>query len=101
MVLLFGLVLFSSFISSITASMTQLRNLEGDKSKQFWLLRRYLRQNGINTNLSWRILRYVEFACGEQKNLVPESKIWVLQLLTHQLRHELNYAVSFSILKYQ
>ena len=33
-VLIAGLVLFSSFISSITGSMSQLRNMKADKSKQ-------------------------------------------------------------------
>lgn len=98
-VLVCGLVLFSSFVSSVTASITQVRNREGDKSKQFWLLRRYLRQHGIQAQLTFRILRYIEYACIEQQNSVPETSIWVLQLLSHQLRNELNYSVSFSSLK--
>jgi len=98
-VLIFGLVLFSSFVSSITTSMTQLRTMEGDKSKQMWLLRRYLRNNGIQNALAWRILRYVEYACNENKNQVSEQKLWVLKLLSNQLRNELNFAVSFSCVR--
>jgi len=94
-VLIFGLVLFSSFISSITASMTQLRTLDGGLSRQFWLLRRYLRQNGIANELSWRINRYVEYHSSTSKGMIPESKIWVLTNLSHQLRQELTYSVSF------
>lgn len=95
-ILVFGLVIFSSFVSSITASMTQLRNMSEDKSKQFWLLRRYLRQRNINKSLSFRILRYLEYACREQKDMVPESKVYILGYLSMQLRHELQYEVSFS-----
>lgn len=98
-VLVCGLVLFSSFVSSVTAHITQVRNREGDKSKQFWLLRRYLRQHGIQAQLSFRILRYIEYACSEQQNSVPESSIWVLSLLSQQLRNELNYSVSFTSLR--
>jgi len=97
-VLVFGLVLFSSFISSITASMTQLRNMSEDKSKQFWLLRKYLRQRGIDKQLTFRILRYVEYAIKEKTVLVSDSKVWSLGLLSQQLREELQYEVSFKCL---
>mmetsp|Transcript_114373 Transcript_114373/g.356159 ORF Transcript_114373/g.356159 Transcript_114373/m.356159 type:complete len:866 (+) Transcript_114373:229-2826(+) len=96
--LVFGLVLFSSFISSITASMTQLRHMSEDKSKQFWLLRRYLRQRGIDKKLTYRILRYVEYAVQEKTVQVSESKVWSISLLSHQLREELQYEVSFKCL---
>lgn len=95
-VLVSGLVLFSSFISSITNSMTQLRSMDDDKSKQFWLLRRYLRNHNIQANLAFRILRHVEFTCNEHRELIPEDKIWVLGLLSEQLRNELHFSVSYS-----
>jgi len=95
-VLVFGLVLFSSFVSNITASMTQLRTMRDDKSKQFWLLRRYLRQNRVQTQLVFRVLRFVEYACNEREDLVTESRIHVLNLLSDQLREELRYEVAFS-----
>eukprot|EP00439_Symbiodinium_sp_Y106_P035486 s239_g4.t1 len=61
MVLIAGLVLFSSFISSITGSMSQLRNMQADRSKQFWLLRRYLKQQKVPMDLCFRVLRYTEY----------------------------------------
>merc|ERR1712227_273780 len=39
LVVTFGLVYFSSFISSITASMQQLRLMTEEYGKQYWLLR--------------------------------------------------------------
>jgi len=95
-VLVFGLVLFSSFVSNITASMTQLRTMQDDKSKQFWLLRRYLRQNRVQPQLTFRVLRFVEYACNETEDRVSESRIHVLNLLSEQLREELHYEVAFS-----
>jgi hypothetical protein len=98
-VLVFGLILFSSFISSITNSMTQLRNRDGDKTKQLWLLRRYLKQHSVDTSLTWRILRYTEFTCFANRNQVSASKIWCLNMLSHGLQHELNFAVSYASMK--
>lgn len=95
-VLVVGLVLFSSFISNITTSMTQLRGMQDDKTKQFWLLRRYLRQHGIQPLLNFRVLRYLEYASREQKAWVSESRVQVLKLLSDQLRDELAYVVSYS-----
>jgi len=78
--------------------MTQLRGMSEEKSKQFWLLRRYLRQRHIDPALNFRVLRYVEYAVGQQSDLVPEGRVWILKYLSSQLRNELTFAVSFSCL---
>eukprot|EP00438_Fugacium_kawagutii_P014074 Skav204181 [mRNA] locus=scaffold903:671647:679349:- [translate_table: standard] len=39
-VLFFALITFSSFVGSITTSMTALRSMKADTKKQFWMLRR-------------------------------------------------------------
>eukprot|EP00931_Biecheleriopsis_adriatica_P108671 TRINITY_DN83007_c0_g1_i1.p1 TRINITY_DN83007_c0_g1~~TRINITY_DN83007_c0_g1_i1.p1 ORF type:complete len:736 (-),score=142.10 TRINITY_DN83007_c0_g1_i1:15-2222(-) len=99
MVLVAGLVLFSSFISSITGSMSQLRNMEADKSKQFWLLRRYLKQQEVPFKIAFRVLRYIEYVnSSEQGHQVPESRITILNSLTEQLRNELRYVTQYSIM---
>jgi CRP-like cAMP-binding protein len=95
-ILIFGLILFSSFISNITASMTQLRNMQGETSRQFWLLRRFLRQQSVSHELSFRIFRYTEFQSTSGKDLVPESRVTVLNLLSEQLRNELHYVMFYS-----
>jgi len=98
-VLVSGFVLFSSFVSSITSAMTQLRQMQDDRSQQMWLLRRFLTQRQINSELSFRVLRYIEYAVNEQRSLVMEHRIHVLSHLSEQLRAELQYAVSFNALK--
>jgi CRP-like cAMP-binding protein len=95
-VLVFGLILFSAFISNITASMTQLRTMKGETSRQFWLLRRFLGQHTIPHELSFRILRYTEFQASSSKDLVPESRVTVLNLLSEQLKNELHYTMFYS-----
>jgi len=97
--LVLGLVIFSSFISSITSAVAQIKNLSDNKAQQFWLLRRYLRQNSIDRELFFRILRYADYACRERNVMVTESRLWVLQLLSEELRNEVQYQVSFACLR--
>mmetsp|Transcript_79302 Transcript_79302/g.190323 ORF Transcript_79302/g.190323 Transcript_79302/m.190323 type:complete len:786 (+) Transcript_79302:37-2394(+) len=99
MVLIFGLVLFSSFISSITASMTQLRNMQEDKSKQFWLLRRYLQQKQVPPDLGFKVLRYTEYATSSRGEAIPEHRITILGMLTKQLRSELRFVTHYRCLR--
>merc|ERR1719313_3303854 len=54
-VLLFALLFFSSFLSSITSCMTQLRQLNYATNHQFSLLRRFLKERNIAPELSIRI----------------------------------------------
>merc|ERR1712139_444488 len=54
-VLLFALVFFSSFLSSITSAMTQLRQLNYATDQQFSLLRRFLKERQVSRELSTRI----------------------------------------------
>lgn len=97
-VLIFGLVLFSSFVSNITASMTQLRSMSEDSSKEFWLLRRFLRQRSVPSQLSFRILRFLEHASVTQTGMVQEGNVKLLALLSNQLHNELQMVVQFSVL---
>ncbi|OLP90241.1 Potassium voltage-gated channel subfamily H member 6 [Symbiodinium microadriaticum] len=99
MVLIAGLVLFSSFISSITGSMSQLRNMQADRSKQFWLLRRYLKQQKVPMDLCFRVLRYTEYATSTSHDRVPEGRITILSSLTEQLRNELTFYTHYRNLK--
>merc|ERR1712118_43977 len=47
-VLILALVIFGSFLSSITLAMTALRSVNARRADQFWLLRKYLRQHSIS-----------------------------------------------------
>lgn len=99
LVLIFGLVLFSSFVSSITASMTQLRNMQEDRSKQFWLLRRYLLQKKVPQELNFKVLRYTEYATSRSGEAIPEHRITILNVLTKQLQSELRFVTHFGCVK--
>lgn len=90
-VLFFALVAFSSIVGSITSSMTSLRNMRGDEMKQFWLLRRYLRQKGVGTDLKCRILKFLEYKANTQQKDVQTSNIRVLQWMSDPLQNELQH----------
>jgi len=88
-VVVFGLVGFSYLVGSITGSLTQIRSLHEDASKQFWDLRRYLKQNQIGTTLSIRIQKYLEHAWQNQRTSISIGSIKLLKLLSEQLFAEL------------
>lgn len=101
LVLVLGAFIFTFLVASVTSRVHQLQNMHGDSSRQFWLLRRYLHERQMPRPLAIRILRYVEYAHSIQADLVPESKVTILSLLSDQLRHELAFTVYFtSILKH-
>eukprot|EP00746_Dinoflagellata_sp_MGD_P001136 gnl/MRDRNA2_/MRDRNA2_102110_c0_seq1.p1 gnl/MRDRNA2_/MRDRNA2_102110_c0~~gnl/MRDRNA2_/MRDRNA2_102110_c0_seq1.p1 ORF type:complete len:838 (-),score=130.33 gnl/MRDRNA2_/MRDRNA2_102110_c0_seq1:534-2873(-) len=88
-VLLFAMVFFSSFISSITAAMTQLRKLNHSSAQQFSLLRRFLRQQDLPSDLSIRIKRYLEKRVAEKQHRLREKDVGILSLLSPPLQKEL------------
>merc|ERR1712012_455507 len=88
-VLLFAMLVFSSIVASITTSMTALRNLQGNEMRQFWLLRRYLRQRNIPKSLSDRIIKFLEHRSNIQGKLVQRDKVPVLGGLSEALHNEL------------
>lgn len=63
-----------------------------DATKQFWALRRYLKQHQVPTPLSIRIQRYLEHAWTRQKATAAEPKLFAL--LSEQLSQELKCARS-------
>lgn len=90
-VLFFAMVAFSSIVASITGAMTSLRNMKGDEMKQFWLLRRYLKQLHVSKDLAARIFKFLEHQSEKQNALVQASSIKVLGGLSEELTMELAY----------
>lgn len=97
-VLLFAMIVFSAFVSSITNLMTNLFNLNSAEMKQFMRLDRYLHDNNISFALSVRIRRYLEHLhCEKQRNL-QERDVEPLLKLSQPLQMELRYEVHYPIL---
>lgn len=97
--LLFAMVIFSSFVSSITATMTVLRELSGKqgKTKQFKVLRWYLKDNDISRILQIRIQKYLQHVVLRAKSHVPENQVELLGMLSKPLRMELRYTIVWPV----
>eukprot|EP00931_Biecheleriopsis_adriatica_P098135 TRINITY_DN7202_c0_g1_i2.p1 TRINITY_DN7202_c0_g1~~TRINITY_DN7202_c0_g1_i2.p1 ORF type:complete len:652 (-),score=106.94 TRINITY_DN7202_c0_g1_i2:151-2106(-) len=87
--LFWALVALSSFLGSVTSSMTQLRNFSSDKTKSFWLLRRYLKENRVNLSLRDRVLRYAEHQIDRGAGKTSKDKVALLSTLSDQLKREI------------
>jgi len=90
-VLVTALVAFSAFVSTVTAGVVQLRNMQSEQSRQFWLLRRYLRDWSVRTGFRLRVIHYLEYAYNKQRQRVQEKDVALLQLLSEPMREELRH----------
>lgn len=90
-VLFFAMVCFSSIVGSITGSMTQLRSLKNDDAKQFWLLRRYMKQQHVDKPLVQRIIKHLEYQVSQKSNQVQSAQLKILSELSPDLTRELEH----------
>jgi hypothetical protein len=88
-VVVFGLVGFSYVVGSITGSLTQLRSIHEDAAKQFWDLRRFMKQNEVPLALSTRVQRYLEHAWMCRAVKLDKKDVKIFKLLSEQLESEL------------
>jgi hypothetical protein len=93
LVVVFALVGFSYLVGSITGSLTQLRLMQENSSKEFWNLRRYLKQHNVPKVLSLRIQKYLEHAWTRQSAKLSLGDIKIFGLLSEQLHNELQSAL--------
>lgn len=96
-VLLFALVSFSSFVSSITNLMNHLRNLKSEENRQFLQLDGYLKECNISTLLGVRIRHYLEHIT-QKKGGMREEDVELLERLSQPLQMELRYEVHYPLL---
>ncbi|CAK9063168.1 unnamed protein product [Durusdinium trenchii] len=92
-VLFFAMVAFSSIVGGVTASMTQLQNLRSNHMKQFWMLRRYLKQNSVNKELQFRIEKFLEYRIMKEQEYVQPQMVLHLPKLSIPLRNELAHSI--------
>eukprot|EP00747_Dinoflagellata_sp_TGD_P054345 gnl/TRDRNA2_/TRDRNA2_148960_c0_seq1.p1 gnl/TRDRNA2_/TRDRNA2_148960_c0~~gnl/TRDRNA2_/TRDRNA2_148960_c0_seq1.p1 ORF type:complete len:631 (+),score=58.94 gnl/TRDRNA2_/TRDRNA2_148960_c0_seq1:246-1895(+) len=87
--LVFALVIFSSFVSSITQAMTRLRNINAQQENHFWKLRKYFRQQNIPRDLSTRVYRYINIVLVKERGRVKPAEVEYLNLISGPLGLEL------------
>jgi len=96
LVTFFGLAVFYLYASTITCSFMEFRALRGETTKEFWLLRRYLRQRKVSASLKFRIMHYCEVQARKQLEMLPDAKVALLNHLSDQLGCELNFNINYS-----
>lgn len=90
-VLLFALVTFSTFVSSITNAMTHLRNIDAKKMEEDAALRRYLGEHAITHALVNRVLHFLQERQVQKGRLVrtKEVDVELFKTLPDSLKNEL------------
>eukprot|EP00931_Biecheleriopsis_adriatica_P040627 TRINITY_DN23289_c0_g4_i1.p1 TRINITY_DN23289_c0_g4~~TRINITY_DN23289_c0_g4_i1.p1 ORF type:complete len:664 (+),score=118.38 TRINITY_DN23289_c0_g4_i1:62-2053(+) len=93
-VLLFAMIVFSSFVASLTGAMTSLRNMTAKHTSQLWLMRKFMRQRQVSSDLALRINRYINVVIANREKFVQSCDVGLLNMLsvplTEDLKTELN-----------
>jgi len=94
---LFGLVAFSTFVSTITTRMTQLRSFNKTRTAQIQVLRDYFYENGISLELTYRIMQFIRTSKNFLTSRTSTSGIELLRDIPESLRLDLNREVFLPI----
>lgn len=97
-VIIFALVMFSSFVSSITSAMTHLHDVNMQHARQQEYLRRYICDNKVSLHLGRRIYEFVRQHCSTTKKRIHESDVTVFKVLPESLRVDLRCEVFVPVL---
>jgi len=93
MVLVLGLIVFSSIVSSITQATTSLRSMNSKYSKYTWVLRKYFKQQDISADLVGRVMRYADNVLQPKLDKVTFHDVELLKMLPESLCREVNMEV--------
>jgi len=98
-ILVMAMVVFSSFISSITEATTHLRRMKGKQAAQYSELRQYFHENKVSMHLAVRIWRYLDHGVKIARR---QRKLWrdvdMFRQLPEMLQMDLQAEVYLPIL---
>jgi len=97
-VIIVALVVFSSFVSSITNAMTHIRNINARKTEQETAIRRYFNEHKISHQLAGRVWHFLRRNRITTMKRIKEEDIPCLKLLPNLVRQELRQEVYMPIL---
>eukprot|EP00439_Symbiodinium_sp_Y106_P084748 s796_g26.t1 len=92
-VLVLGMVVFSSTVSSITAATNNLKDINAVYKHQIWTLRRYFREQKISAQLTSRVLRYTESIVKPKYQKVDVGQVKIMAMLPQILTKEVNLEI--------
>jgi len=84
-ILVFGMIVFSSIVSNITAATNSLKNMNARYNKQLWILRRYFKEQKISPCLLSKVVRYAECVVKTKTRRVAQHEVEMLQMLPQSL----------------
>eukprot|EP00929_Paragymnodinium_shiwhaense_P052232 TRINITY_DN26173_c0_g1_i2.p1 TRINITY_DN26173_c0_g1~~TRINITY_DN26173_c0_g1_i2.p1 ORF type:complete len:681 (-),score=171.11 TRINITY_DN26173_c0_g1_i2:361-2403(-) len=88
--LIFGMVVFSSFLANVTQARMQMAKMMSKLEKDLWTLRKFCKANNVSRELTIRIKRYIDMVVVKTfHKLTPADCVLIPQLSKH-LREELN-----------
>jgi len=88
-VLIFAMVTFSSFVSSITNAMTRLRNLNSERADRHQKLRQYLSENQVSTEVMARIWSCLNQLLRSSKTRLHQKDVRYVAMLPRSLQADL------------
>mmetsp|Transcript_112505 Transcript_112505/g.223595 ORF Transcript_112505/g.223595 Transcript_112505/m.223595 type:complete len:749 (+) Transcript_112505:130-2376(+) len=88
-----AMVTFSTFVSSITTSMTSLRRTNAERSKHRENLRKYITDNQISIVLAGKISAFFRSHSLKSKKRVHEDDVQAFKVLPDSLRMQLHWEV--------
>eukprot|EP00435_Cladocopium_sp_Y103_P037179 s292_g9.t2 len=91
-VVLFAIITFSSLVSLMTSLLTTLHNAGEEELHQFRLLRSFLVRNQIPGGLSQRVKNFLQHSYTMQREVISETQVPLLSLLSKNLQGELQFA---------
>jgi len=97
-VLMCGMIVFSSTVSSITAATNSLKNLNATYDENLWSLRRFFREQHIPHDLVARVLRYAETKLKPRYQHLDHTQVAMLSELPQALYREVYWEIYRSIL---
>lgn len=88
-ILLFGLIVFSSFIASVTQARMQLNKMMSKFERDNWLLRKFCRQNNVSRPLVTHMKRYIDLVIIPNYRKLTMNDVILLPKLSPHLRAQL------------
>jgi hypothetical protein len=95
----FGLLMFSSFVSSMTNSMTYLTKRNLEKRQQRDILMNYMNARGLSLDLRSDIILFLGAKSRNQKRIVNEADVASLKTMPEHLLERLHVEVQVPVLE--
>jgi len=97
-VIIVALILFSSFLSTITQAMTHLREVREEKWQQQQMVWRYMNENNVSIELANSIHSFISKYSSIVKKRIHQKDIMILRAMPETIRLHLDYEVNVPIL---